>query len=81
MSDLTIEVLKAAIEKIEKLGPMPFFYYSMYADAIYHGPLIDEALKKINPRFDSRFHKGYIVPMKYKEQIEQLMTEKGNEND
>jgi len=70
MSNLTIEVLKEMTQELKKFKRMPIIHYSEFALAIYKGELIDAVLEEALPDFNKDCHKGYLVPVKYKKEIE-----------
>lgn len=68
---LTLDKIKEAIEQLEKLPPIPKFIFSRYvpSDEIYHGRIIDEMAKRIDPFFNPKRNKAYLVNIKYKEML------------
>ena len=65
-STLTLEKVQEAVELIEAAGRRPVFVYCGFIDEIYHGTGIDDIASIVHPRFDPKFHKGYLIPEKYR---------------
>ena len=67
---LTFEEMKKVVQQIKAEGRTPFFHYTHRASAILKGPLIDEIISDLYATFDRTWHEGFIVPYKYKQDIE-----------
>jgi len=67
---LTFDEMKTAVKQIRASGRTPFFHYTQRASVILQGPLIDEILGDLYATFDTTWHEGFIVPFRYKNQIE-----------
>ena len=67
---LTLEELKEEVKQIKAQGRSPFFHFTDRAGAILNGPLIDEIIGDLYAMFDKGWHEAYIVPNKYKKDVE-----------
>ena len=67
---LTFEELKKEVTRIKKEGRTPFFHFTDRAGTILNGPLIDEIISDLYAMYDKTWHEAYIVPNKYKEDVE-----------
>lgn len=67
---LTLEELKADVQRIRKKGRTPFFHFTDRAGTILNGPLIDEIINDLYAMFDKQWHEAYIVPNKFKKAVE-----------
>ena len=68
---MTVEEIRAYLESDRQETRSPFFHFTHRAGTILKGPLIDEIIGQLYPTFDRRWHEGFIVPFKYKKEIEQ----------
>ena len=76
MSVLTAEVLEELVRKVRGLGRSPVIEYSHSVTEIYEGALVDEVLEQTLPNFDKIYHKGYLVPVKYRKILEDSIDSK-----
>lgn len=67
---LTYEEMKKAVQQIKAEGRTPFFHFTQRASAILNGPLIDDIISDLYATFDKTWHEGFIVPYKYKQDVE-----------
>ena len=67
---LTFEEMTALVKEIRSEGRAPFFHYTHRAGAILNGPLINDIVGDLYPTFDKQWHEAFIVPYKYKKDIE-----------
>jgi hypothetical protein len=67
---LSFEELKKDVEQIKREGRTPFFHFTDRAGAILNGPLIDEIITNLYSIFDKKWHEAYIVPNKFKKDVE-----------
>ena len=67
---LTFEEMKKVVQQIKAEGRTPFFHYTQRASTILKGPLIDDIISDLYATFDKTWHEGFIVPYKYKQDIE-----------
>ena len=67
---LTFPELKAEVQRIKASGRNPFFHFTDRATTILNGPLIDEIISDLYTMFDKDWHEAYIVPNKYKKDVQ-----------
>lgn len=67
---LTLEELKKSVNRIKSEGRTPFFHYTHRAGTILKGSLIDVIMGDLYTTFDKTWHEAFIVPYKYKNDIE-----------
>lgn len=66
---LTWEKINQAIVLLKKQKPIPVFIFSQHIPygEIYHGEMVDQMMTKIDPTFNSKYHKAYLVSEYYRE--------------
>ncbi len=67
---LTVKELKAEVKRIKANGRAPFYHFTDRAEVIMNGPLIDEIIGDLYAMFDKQWHEAYIVPNKFKKDVE-----------
>ena len=72
-SNLGLVDLKKAYRKLLKAGRYPVFVpHPLLQEHILHGELIDRILTHIQPGYNPKIHKGYLVPEKYSDLLKDL---------
>jgi hypothetical protein len=67
---LTYDEMKKVVQKIKAEGRAPFFHYTHRAGTILNGPLVDDIIGELYATFDKQWHQAFIVPYKFKQDIE-----------
>lgn len=67
---LTLKEMKDMVKTVKAAGRVPFYHYTQRAGDILNGPLINDIIGDLYATFDRRWHEAFIVPYKFKNEIE-----------